>query len=175
MNNEIKNEYIQFPALATEIKQMFDEDQNMRRRDLKNPEGGHWDRSLDKRNTERMKEIIAEFGLLGASKIGTEGANHVYLLIQHADHDVAFQSQCLELMRNMPEGEFEKDKVAYLTDRTKVNQGLPQVYGTQWEQKDGEHIPQPIEDEENVEFRRKEMGLCTMDESRKDMYETYPF
>jgi hypothetical protein len=175
MNDEIQKAYIQFPALALEIKQMFNEDQEMRMRDLQDPEGRHWDKSLDKRNTERVREIINEFGLLGVSKIGIEGANNIYLLIQHADHDVAFQLHCLELMQNMPEGEFERGNIAYLTDRTRVNQGLQQVYGTQWDQKDGEHVHQPIEDEEHVEDRRKQMGLCTMEESRKDMYEKYSF
>lgn len=174
MNDEIQKEYIQFPALALEIKQMFDEDQNMRRRDLKNPEGGHWDKSLDKRNTERVKEIINEFGLLGASKIGVEGANNMYLLIQHADHDVAFQLQCLTLMQNMPEGEFEKEDIAFLTDRTRVNQGLPQVYGTQFRQKDGKHVPEPIEDEMNVDVRRTEMGMGTLAERIAEMNVKYP-
>ena len=50
-------EQIQFPDLATEINQMTEADQDMREQNL---EDGSWDVELDRRNTERMKEIVAQ-------------------------------------------------------------------------------------------------------------------
>ncbi|HYC58747.1 MAG TPA: DUF6624 domain-containing protein [Thermoanaerobaculia bacterium] len=38
-------------------------------------------------------------------------------------------------------------------------EGLPQVYRTQFHQVDGEWVPRPIEDEANVDARRKSVGL----------------
>jgi hypothetical protein len=46
-----------------------------------------------------------------------------------------------------------------LTDRVLVGEGKKQLYGTQLSTKDGKLTPQPIEDETNVDVRRKEAGL----------------
>ncbi len=129
---------------------------------------------VDAKNTARLKEIVAKHGWPGKSLAGEDGAEAAWLLVQHADADVAFQKQCLELMKPLLEkGEISKRNYAYLTDRVLVAEKKPQVYGTQFERKDGDFVPFPIEDEANVDRRRQAMGLQPLAEYKKRLLEVY--
>jgi hypothetical protein len=64
-------------------------------------------------------------------------------------------------------GEASAADLAYLTDRVRVGENKEQVYGTQFRLVDGKWQPFPIEDEKNVDERRKEVGLSTLAEYRK--------
>jgi hypothetical protein len=95
------------------------------------------------------------------------------LLVQHADS--AFMAQCLPLMeRAVTAGQaFGKDYV-YLLDRVRMQQGKPQVYGTQFTfAADGQLVLHPIEDAEHVDERRRAIGLPPMAEQEKVMREVY--
>jgi len=56
----------------------------------------------------------------------------------------------------------------------RVNSGRGQLYGTQFTQEDNRHIPRKIEDEENVDTRRAEVGMGPLAEQIQLMYEQYP-
>lgn len=49
--------------------------------------------------------------------------------------------------------------VAYLTDRLRIKEEKPPLYGTQTTYTDGKPVPYLIEDEANVDKRRAELGL----------------
>ncbi len=172
MKFENQSESPRFPHIALEIKEMVDVDQDMRERSQTENYPGD---GVDAKHTERMKEIIEEIGWPTASKVGKEGASNAWLLVQHADHDVDFQALCLELMKNTPANEVDKTDIAYLEDRVRVNQGRGQLYGTQFTQKNDEHIPKTIEDEESVGARRAEIGMGPLSEQIQIMNEQYPF
>jgi hypothetical protein len=117
--------------------------------------------SVDQRNTKRMKEIIKQHGWPGKSLVG-DAVDAAWILVQHADRDVDFQKSCLPLITEAAvKGESYWSHVAYLTDRTLVNQSKKQMYGTQGHWIDSVHayLPFPIEDEPNVEKRRRQVGL----------------
>jgi len=129
---------------------------------------------VDVKNTARLKEVVAKHGWPGKSLVGEDGAFAAWLLVQHADADAAFQKQCLELMKPLLEkGEINKRNYAYLTDRVLVAEKKPQLYGTQFNSKDGEFIPFPIEDEANVDKRRQAMGLEPLAEYKRRLLEVY--
>jgi hypothetical protein len=130
--------------------------------------------AIDRDNTARMKEIVDKYGWPGKSLVGKDGANAAWLLVQHADRDPAFQKRCLDLIKEAAKkGEVSGQELAYLTDRVRVAQGEKQLYGTQFHTVDGKLVPQPIEDEANVDKRRKEVGLMSMAEYEKLMHEVY--
>ncbi len=162
---------ILYPQIASELATMVKVDQEMREKNLSDPE--HWDDEVDKRNTERMRQIISEIGWPSVSKVGKSGANDAWLLVQHSDHDPAFQRQCLELMKALPENEVEKRDVAYLEDRVLLKETGFQTYGTQFDQTEGKHVPKPISEPENVDERRNKMGLGKLEDGIKNMYEKY--
>lgn len=133
---------------------------------------------IDAANTKWLAEVVAKHGWPGKSLVGADAAHDAWLLVQHADRDLAFQKKVLELMKPLaPKGEVAKGDVAYLTDRVLVAEKKKQLYGTQFQQVNGKMEPQPIEDEANVDKRRAEVGLASMAEYRKlieQMYEKKP-
>ena len=117
-------------------------------------------REIDRRNTERMKRIVDRYGWPGKSLVGADGAHAAWILVQHADHDRPFQRRCLNLLTEaVKKGEASGEDLAYLTDRVRVGDDEKQVYGTQLREVDGQYEPFPIEDELNVDARRKSVGL----------------
>lgn len=168
MNFESLSEEVSFPTIAREIKQMVETDQIMREQD------DSWDDQVDITNTNRMKEIVTEIGWPTISKVGKAVADDAWLLVQHADHDVAFQFECLVLMKSEPDNEVDKINIAYLEDRVRVNQGKGQLFGTQFIQENNKHVPREIEDIEKIDERRAEIGLGPLQEQIDMMYDKYP-
>jgi hypothetical protein len=144
----------------------------MRERDPKNPALGTLAeikkmQEIDRRNTAWLKGIINKHGWPGKTLVGEDGANAAWLLVQHADLDRPFQKRCLTLLTvAVKKGEATAQEQAYLTDRLLVAEGKKQKYGTQFRTVGGKTEPNPIEDEANVDKRRKELGLPSMAEYR---------
>ena len=137
-----------FQLLADELVQMAQEDQRAIKNGLKKAEI----EPLFKRNAERLKAIVSEIGWPSIPKVGRQASMWAWLLVQHADHDLEFQKQCLKMMKHLPEGEIQKKHIAYLDDRVRVNECRPQLYGTQFYMDEaGVFGPRPIEDPDNLD------------------------
>jgi hypothetical protein len=114
----------------------------------------------DKARAARIKEIVNTYGWPGRSLVGTEASGAAWLMVSHAVTDVPFQRQALELMKKMGPCEVEPTYLAYLTDRVLLGEGKKQLYGSYPTRgPNGELIPQPIEDEANIDRRRAALGL----------------
>ncbi len=155
-------------TLRQELLDMRERDQEMRytiikRYDYNSPYSSEdlaWWKTTDATNTARMKEIIAEHGWPSQTAVGEDGAEAAWLLVQHADKDREFQAQCLEFMQQaVAVGEASASNFAYLTDRVRVGNGQPQIYGTQNKVVDGRVISAEIEDADQVDCRRAAVGL----------------
>jgi hypothetical protein len=59
-------------------------------------------------------------------------------------------------------GELSSNDIALLTDGLLAARGKPQRYGTNFELRDGELKPAPLEDKANVDKRRRAAGLGTL-------------
>ena len=158
------------PQLRDELNRRAKEDQDARFAMMNNKtegEAGVKERSeliqrlkkIDEENTAWLSKQVDKHGWPGRSLVGKKGAQNAWLLVQHADHDRKFQKRCLELMNKLPKGEISPTHLAYLTDRVRVADGKPQMYGTQISYKDGKSVPQNIEDPENLNKRRAAIGL----------------
>lgn len=157
-----------YQTIAHEIIAMSETDQAMRTQAIHKSD--MWDESIDVKNTQRMKEIVTEIGWPTISKVGSQASYMAWLLVQHADLDNEFQQFCLALMKVQPANEVNRQNIAYLEDRVRIHQGQPQIYGTQfYTDEQGELVPRPIEDLENVDKRRAEVGLNTLAEYTADM------
>ena len=67
-----------------------------------------------------------------------------------------------------PDEQVEPWAKAYFIDKIRINAGQKQLYGTQFKAtKDGSIESLPIEDEENVNKRRAELGMKTIEEYKK--------
>lgn len=159
--------------LAAELAAMAAEDQRVRA----TPPDGTFVRPItlehrmdyvrvDVGNTDRLREIVTEVGWPGQALVGEEGAEHAWLIAQHADHQLDSQRLFLEALRQAVEvGDAPARHLAYLTDRVAMNEGRPQRYGTQvGAMKDGEAVPWPIEEPDRVDQRRAGVGLTPLSE-----------
>lgn len=130
-------------------------------------------KKIDHENTKWLKEIIEKQGWLTISMVAKDGAQSAWLLVQHADDDPKFQRHCLDLMTKSPRHEVSQSNLAYLTDRVLLAEGKKQLYGTQFATIDGKMQPRPLEDEKNVDKRRAEMGLSTLEEYARVIRQQY--
>jgi hypothetical protein len=126
---------------------------------------------VHRRNAARLNEIIAKHGWPGYSLVGQDGAAAAWFIAQHAIGDPPFQRRCLELLREaLTGGEVSPAQPAFLEDRISYFEGRPQIYGTQFEPDEhGLLRPYPIADPEQVNERRKAVGLNTIEERTHEM------
>lgn len=116
---------------------------------------------IDKDNLAWLKKVVAEKGWPTKSMVGPDGANGAFLIAQHATSDLEFMNTVLGHLKNAYQtGDAEGQWIALMTDRLLVlREKKRQLYGTQLEARDGKMVSQPIEDEANVDKRRKELGM----------------
>jgi hypothetical protein len=116
--------------------------------------------TVDKENLAWLKGVVDKHGWPGKRMVGPDGALGAFLIAQHAS-DLDFMARCLDgLKEAYKAGDADGQWVALMTDRVLVlKDKKKQLYGTQLMPEDGKLVPQPIEDEANVDARRKELGL----------------
>ncbi len=119
---------------------------------------------IDSSNLAQVESLIALYGWPGKSFVGAHGNYTIFLVIQHAD--LATQVKYFPMFqRSVDEGESRAMDLAYLQDRILMRQGKKQLYGSQVVfNKTGGQEFYPIEDEKNVNNRRKKVGLGPMEE-----------
>jgi hypothetical protein len=164
--------------LREELLRRAEDDQAVRRR---LPPGGicppelaaEW-RRIDSENTAFLKQAVAQSGWPGIAAVGPDGATAAWLLLQHADADHDFQKACLPLLEQaVADGDAEPWGLAMLTDRLRVADGLPQVYGSQYRWTDGVFGPYPIEDPDHLDARRAAVGLESAAENDRRLREAH--
>lgn len=125
-------------------------------------------RKVTVNNTSIIKEIFNKYGFLNYDMIGKGGSANFWLMVQHADNDVPFQEAVLQKMKEQVLlKKANATNFAYLTDRVNINTGKPQIYGTQLTHKDGKVIPKNMIEPENVDNRRKEIGMGSLEDYLK--------
>ena len=155
------------PALRLELLRRLEQDQAIRNElilkgldRLTDDDRARW-LAIDADNTARMKAIIQQYEWPGPKLVGQDGSEAAFVLVQHADY--ALQKEALPLVRNAYlAGVLKGQDFALLQDRVLVKEGRPQIYGTQFKIMGKELVPDPIEDEPNVDRRRAEVGLPSL-------------
>lgn len=123
-------------------------------------------RRLTARHGDRLDEIMDEYGWPTADLVGEEAARAAWLIAQHADRQLDVQRRALQLLRQaVSAGSARPRELAFLHDRTLVNEGRKQIYGTQIAGvKNGAPVPWPCEDPERMDELRAEAGIEPFDE-----------
>lgn len=123
----------------------------------------HWKiiQKQDSINLIQVEAILLNYGWLGSSVISNTGNSTLFLVIQHANLET--QLKYLPIMKEaMKNGNANSGDVALLEDRVLLRSGKKQIYGSQVG-RDGENenyfYVQPLEDPDNVDKRRAEVGL----------------
>lgn len=113
------------------------------------------------KNAKRLEELIDEHGWLGISRVGEDGAEAAWLIVQHAISLPQFSRKVLKMLENAEKtGDVPRWQAAYLSDRIAFYENRPQRYGTQsdWNE-NGEMEIWILENEEKVNDYRAEVGL----------------
>ena len=118
------------------------------------------------RNAELLDDIIEKIGYPTVEKVGSEGSEAAWLIIQHAIGKPIFMKRNLKLLeRAVNENKANPKNLAYLSDRIAVLEGTPQLYGTQFDWDDNNKMsPQLLDDIIKVDQRRKVIGFNTLKE-----------
>ncbi len=113
----------------------------------------------DSLNLIKVKNILDKRGWLGPDVVSARGNNTLFLVIQHADHET--QLKYLPMMREAAKnGKAQGSALALLEDRVALGEGKRQIYGSQIGGKEsGGYYVRPLEDPDNVDKRRAEVGL----------------
>ena len=154
-------------TLVAILDSIFYEDQNNRSTtiDGNNSEGLREGIDRDSINRIKVTKILDERGWLGSDVIGEQGNLTLFLVIQHSP--IETQLKYLPMMREaVKKGNARGIDLALLEDRVALDQGKRQIYGSQIGKEEGTGIffVFPIIDPENVDKRRAEIGLQTLDE-----------
>ncbi|WP_343687163.1 DUF6624 domain-containing protein [Chryseobacterium gleum] len=157
------------PDLREEINHLANVEQNLRyKRAQANADSENIKkvdnqiRITDSMNYQKAKEIIQKYGWPKKTEIGNDGQNNLWLIIQHADHDVLFQKKVLKEMEKIKgTNELNLENYAFLYDRVRINLNYKQLYGTQvnWTVNGEASSFKPIEKEGQVDSRRTSMRL----------------
>lgn len=112
-----------------------------------------------------VKEYFRKYSYPGVKENGKETAMHFWTIIQHADHDVEFQTQVLKAMKKqLRKNNVNRRNYAYLYDRVQKNKDKEQLYGTQIDWSSGTAQPYKLKYPEKVNELRKEMELEPIEE-----------
>lgn len=154
-------EVIDTAAIKKELAAIYDRDQKTRARG----DSSQFADYIDSCNQVQVERLITTYGWPGKNFVGIEGNRTVFLVIQHAD--LTKQVKYFPLIRkSVEDGESFRADLALLQDRILMRQGKKQIYGSQvvFDKKTGAQVFYPIEDERNVNIRRKKAGLQPMEE-----------
>ena len=144
------------------LKTVYNDDQrtrSLKHSDLKNMN------TLDKINLIKIKSIINKYNWPLDTFISKEESRAIFLTIQHSELKV--QKYHLPLMVKAVELEkLKESSVGLLEDRIAIQEGRPQIYGTQIRQdmQTGEYSVFPICCPDLVDERRKKIGLAPLSE-----------
>jgi hypothetical protein len=118
----------------------------------------------DSTNLIVVEDILKKYGWLGTDVIGGTGNMTLFLVIQHSN--LKTQEKYLPMMREaVKKGNAEASSLALLEDRVALGQGKKQKYGSQISMdENNKYYVQPLEDPDNVDVRRAEVGLEPLSE-----------
>ena len=154
------------PELRNELKLMWKKDQDL---------VGQWDEQkiIVDQNTVRLKEIIEQYGWPDRSMIGKDGTWMAWAIAQHS-HDLNFQKKCLKLLENtLNTDNPEPVLYAELNDRICRNTGQKQKFGQAIIEENNVKKFYPIENESEVDGRRKFIGLDPLKVYANENYVEY--
>nr|WP_320022205.1 DUF6624 domain-containing protein [uncultured Draconibacterium sp.] len=111
-----------------------------------------------KENERELLELIDKYGWPTPSLVTEFAAAGAALIINHSTYEIR-KKYFPMLEEAFKKGEAQPLRYAKMRDRLLVEEGKAQLYGTQLKFEGNIRVPQPIEDPQNVDKRRAEIGL----------------
>lgn len=128
---------------------------------------------IDKPNTKRLEEIYAQNGFPTAKTVGKEGVDAFMLILQHAPDETLRQKLLKPIEKAFKRKEISANEYSNYVDRLLVRQGKPQIYGSNFEMKDGKLVMSEVKDLKNLDKIRLKIGLPTIKEYAEMLKKAY--
>lgn len=133
---------------------------------------GHFER-VDGANTARLKEILAQTSFEELAAISRSLTQNAVTIVSHSS-DAEFQRSLLPTFERMARaGTLNADAFANLYDDVTLNDRGVQRYGMNMDCQNGEWTPQALEEAEQVDARRAEIGLAPLAAYREQLAAMY--
>jgi hypothetical protein len=130
-------------------------------------------KTTDEPNTKRLTEIVNEYGMPTVSLVGKAGFEAFMVVLQHATSD-RLRERCLgPIKKAFQRKELHPQNYANFVDRLLVHQGKPQLYGSNFDIKNGKLVMSPVKDPKDLDKRRQKIGLMPLAEYMKGLEEMY--
>jgi hypothetical protein len=137
------------------------------------------------KHEEIVKNIIDNFGFISIEKYGADAFIHMCLLVQHLNNtpeNILYREKYLKLFEqnkldpktsDLATLEMFNDYYALQVDRLMIHQGKKQKYGTQlfYDPELHKFVSDEVEDPDNLNKRRKELHLSSIEEYIKGFEE----
>jgi hypothetical protein len=134
--------------------------------DQRNRQGGSVENlENDKKNQQIVVSTIENCGFPTVEKHGYKSVEAVFLVLQHAGKSLR-EKYFPQIKKSADQGDLQWSIVALMEDRMLMDRGEKQKYGSQVLKKNGSDTwtLYPIQDPENVNKRRAEIGLQPIEE-----------
>jgi len=119
---------------------------------------------LDSVNRTKLDSIVVEHGWPSIHDVGSSGSSTAWVVVQHAP--LEYIELYLPTMQQAADnGDMSMEYLSMTLDRIRFHKDEPQIYGTHtWiNPESGEREVMPMEDEANVNKRRRELGLMPLE------------
>ena len=116
----------------------------------------------DHRNQELVISIIEKCGMPTLKEVGQRQMDAIWLGLQHTTKEVR-KKYFPQIEKALQNGDLSKQQYALMKDRILMDEGKPQIYGSQIE--NGKLYK--LENPETVNERRKEMGMESIEDYLK--------
>lgn len=162
-------------GLQNELKKIIDDDQKIRSeinelRDTLRRASVNNLKYIDSINIMKIDSIIKIYGYPGISLVGADLMDVAFWTIQHSKYEV--RDRLKELVINAGNRcEFNYSLLPMFIDRNLLDEGKPQLYGTQFyfDKSVSKYLPFKIDNEAEVNKRRKLFKLSTLEKYIAEM------
>ncbi|PIE50819.1 MAG: hypothetical protein CSA38_01280 [Flavobacteriales bacterium] len=116
----------------------------------------------DHRNQELVISIIEKCGMPTLKEVSQKEMNAIWLALQHSNKKIR-KKYFPQIEKAVKNGDLSQQQYALMKDRMLMDEGKPQIYGSQI--KDGKLYE--LENPETVNERRKKMGMKPIEDYLK--------
>ena len=167
LNKKLKEELLKMALKQRELlQQVVDKDQTKK----SDQEKLH---KVYEEHTTKLCQILKTNGWPTTALVDREGVFAAFLILKNGGTFELQRDLLPVIVAAIKKDPVQKREFAGLFDRLRVSAGMKQLFGSQAVSMGGFLVLYPIEDEANVDARRAEYGLSTMDQYIRTIERTY--
>jgi hypothetical protein len=129
--------------------------------------------TVDEPNTKRLTESVRKSGMPTVGSVGADGFKAFMIVLQHSISDDLRKKCAKPIKKAFERKDLSAQDYANFVDRLRVHQGKLQLYGQNFDIKDGKMVMSAVKHPQNLNKRRAKIGLPKIEEYAKILREMY--